>query len=63
MAISKITHEVKSKANVMLILRIFLDQKSSKNFLRKTNLNLTQLLQFLNLPPIGDGGGERGLVL
>jgi hypothetical protein len=38
--------EVKSNANVMLILRIFLDQKLFKYFLKKTHFNLTWHFNF-----------------
>jgi hypothetical protein len=48
----KKTPKVKSKANVMLILSIFFNQKSSNYFLRKTYSNLTRHLQFLNPRPI-----------
>jgi hypothetical protein len=61
MAISKITPGLKLKANVMVILRIFLDQKTSKSFLRKMHLNLTWCSQFLNVPPKGEGGGDSYL--
>jgi hypothetical protein len=58
MVILKIVPEEKLKANVMLILRIFLNQKSSKNFLRKMHFNWRRYLQFflqyLQSPP---GGG------
>jgi hypothetical protein len=44
--------QVKLKANVILILSIFLDQKSSKYFPRKTFSNLTRHLQFSCLQPV-----------
>jgi hypothetical protein len=40
------------KANIMLILSIFLNQKSSEYFPRKTYSNLTRNLKFLNLRPV-----------
>jgi hypothetical protein len=46
-AIKKQMSEVKSKSNGMLILSIFLAQKLSKFFPRKTHVNLMQHLQFL----------------
>jgi hypothetical protein len=56
----------KLKASVSLILSIFLDKKSSQYFLRKTHFKLPIfefVWQFLNFPPMGEGGGGRVLVV
>jgi hypothetical protein len=48
-AIKTKTPEVKSKANVILILSMLLNQQSSKYFLRKMHSKLMWHLRFLNL--------------
>jgi hypothetical protein len=53
--------EVKSKACVMLIIGIFLDQKLSKYFFRKMHFELPIFelaAVFLNFPP-GEGEGTH----
>jgi hypothetical protein len=49
MAIKTKTPRVKSKANVIMILSMFLNQQSSKYFLRKTHPKLMWHLRFLDL--------------